>query len=196
MKDCGGVCVSIDDPLTGCGAASCDPCALANATATCGGGVCAVDTCDPGHVDCDGAISPGCEHSLATVTNTRCGGCSNDCTLQGADTGFTCATASLVCRCTSAPQCRVGNIGDGQYDCNSAGLCVCDGDECNPGETCLRDPPSASICACNGGSACVPGTVCCQSPAMCADLQNDSGNCGACGWVCPAGTSCQAGVCT
>jgi len=46
--------------------------------------------------------------------------------------------------------------------------------------------------------ACGPGlTNCGTFPLLldCKNLQTDSSNCGACGKVCPTGTSCQGGVC-
>ena len=62
------------------------------------------------------------------------------------------------------------------------------------GEVCNRAGPD-TVCSCNSGSACAAGAVCCHTPSGCFDLQTDPANCGACGWTCPAGTSCQSGVC-
>jgi hypothetical protein len=99
---------------------------------------------------------------------------------------------NLVCGCTNVSQCNGGNA----YPeaCSANGRCVCNGIECMSGEVCIRSGPD-SVCGCNGAAACFPGTVCCQTPAGCYDLQTDSQNCGACGWVCPAGTACQNGTC-
>lgn len=58
---CGGACLS-PLPETGCGSATCDPCALANITgATCTGQMCDYLECQPGWLDTDGVRANGCE---------------------------------------------------------------------------------------------------------------------------------------
>src|SRR5262245_10673677 len=71
---CGGGCVSDSDPTYGCGASSCAPCALANATATCEPGGCAISACDAGFADCNGSGADGCETDTSASVND-CGGC-------------------------------------------------------------------------------------------------------------------------
>ena len=189
LKLCGTDCVPSDDPATGCAEPSCASCpVVGGSTAICSAGACAVGTCLAGHFDCNASPTDGCEHDATTSTDVQCGGCSNDCTAQG--TGFTCS--NRLCRCTSAAQCRVGNVA--VYDCNASGHCTCDGTECVAGEACRRSG-SSSLCSCNAGAACAAGTTCCQTPAGCFDLQGDSANCGACGWRCATGTTCVSGQC-
>ncbi len=186
-KRCGETCVPLDDPATGCSAEDCAPCVVPNGTATCEAGACAVGTCDDGLLSCDDPTT-GCTIGWDSFTETHCGGCDNSCTSQGFAGGLICQNGG--CACTSPAQC--GNRGT--YDC-VGGACVCEGATCQPGETCsVRDGPD-QICGCNGQPACAVGMTCCWTPRGCRDLQNDADNCGACGWRCPVGTPCVAGVC-
>jgi hypothetical protein len=73
---CNGACVSVDDPLFGCGTTTCAPCSLEHAIATCAGNGCAVGTCDPGYADCSSAAD-GCETSLSDPSH--CGACNVTC---------------------------------------------------------------------------------------------------------------------
>jgi hypothetical protein len=62
----------------GCGLA----CARANATATCAGGACRIDTCNLGFANCDGLDANGCETPLGTIDN--CLICGDRCALPHA----------------------------------------------------------------------------------------------------------------
>ena len=71
-------CVATNDPRYGCASASCDACAISNASATCDQeGRCAIGGCDPGFADCDGDVD-GCETDYTTST-VHCGGCFMHC---------------------------------------------------------------------------------------------------------------------
>jgi hypothetical protein len=191
MKPCGSNCVPDNDPATGCAAASCDPCTIANGTPTCAAGACAIASCNGAFGDCNGNVGDGCELNLSSPNNNHCGGCNNDCTQQGWTTHFSCGS-DFLCRCTAADQCRDGS---GTANCSGTGRCICGTTTCNAGERCQKTGPN-QVCSCNGGAACVPGQVCCQNPTGCFDLQSDATNCGACGRKCPAGSTCVAGSCS
>lgn len=191
QKLCGSSCVPDDDPATGCASASCAPCSIANGAASCVAGACAVASCNAPFSDCNASAGDGCEVNLTQPNNTSCGSCDNDCTSQGFATHFSCG-ANLVCRCTSADQCKDG--GGGSASCSAAGLCVCSGLDCNPGERCAKSGPN-QVCSCNGGAACIPGQTCCQTPNGCRNLSTDPQNCGACGKACPSGSLCVLGSC-
>jgi hypothetical protein len=181
-----------DDPATGCAAASCDACTIANGTASCAAGACAVASCNGTFSDCNGSAGDGCEANLSQPNNQSCGSCDNDCTTQGFSTHFSCG-ADLICRCTSADQCKDG--GGGTATCTASGRCMCGVVECNGGERCQKNGPN-QVCSCNGSAACVPGQVCCPAPGGCKNLQADAQNCGACGKACPSGSLCVLGTCS
>jgi len=154
---CGGRCVGAVDPATGCGAATCAPCALPNATPVCASGLCAVASCAPSFADCDGAPGDGCEVDTRGDL-AHCGGCGRACRLSRA-----------TARC-EAGQCRVAACEAGFGDCN--------GDEGDGCETPLAaDPNHCGVCGvsclevCRGsvceacsagsrGSTCRGGSIC------------------------------------
>ncbi len=78
QKLCGGNCVDMDDPAYGCTDDMCDPCNLANATATCSGGACAIAGCTGSYDNCDDNPGNGCEVDLTSDIN-NCNGCGNVC---------------------------------------------------------------------------------------------------------------------
>ncbi len=86
QKDCGGKCVGLDDPATGCAEVSCSPCSLGNATATCDGGKCAIDKCNDGFDDCDNNPSD-CESPVSSDAG-NCGWCGHDCKGSSCSNGF------------------------------------------------------------------------------------------------------------
>ena len=77
-KACGGSCVTLDDPATGCGAASCAPCAIPNAKAACSGVACLLAECLDGYDDCNKNPADGCEANLGTSL-LHCGACGTVC---------------------------------------------------------------------------------------------------------------------
>ncbi len=97
------------------------------------------------------------------------------------DQGKTCSDGKF---CTTNTQCA--GIGDGRCKSRSGDGCTT---ACivESGYTCSGEP---SMCCTTGKSACGSGTT-----AFCADLQTDTNNCGTCGVVCSAGSSCVTGSC-
>ncbi len=65
QKSCETDCASLDEPATGCGMASCAPCALPHAQPLCTDGNCAIGACQAGWGDCDGVAETGCEAAVA-----------------------------------------------------------------------------------------------------------------------------------
>ncbi len=175
--------VNLLTTVSRCGACG-TACTLANATATCSQGACAVAACAAGFGNCDGDPANGCE---TNVTNTvaNCGACGRVCALANA-----------------APVCTSGACGIGT--CN-AGWANCDNNAANGCERSVSsDTLNCGACnrrcevgqACSSGTcvnACPTGTSFCSGG--CVNFQTDARNCGACGTVCASGTTCRAGAC-
>ncbi len=183
------------DPMncSSCGAI----CNLPNATSTCVSSSCAIGSCAPGFMDCDGAAADGCERNLATDPNA-CGGCGNVCMLPNAVPacmGGMCAIAACMpgfSDCDGNPMngCET-NVGSNP---NSCGMC---GHVCNlPNATAGCSGGGCTVSACNAGfTDCnnLPGDGCEIHTAV-SPL-----DCGFCGRQCavPNGTpGCAAGSCT
>jgi hypothetical protein len=82
-KPCGNGCVNVTDPATGCAGASCAPCSLPHASATCDqSGACAVLICGSGYDDCDTLPGNGCESLLSSDVD-NCGACGRGCAADG-----------------------------------------------------------------------------------------------------------------
>jgi hypothetical protein len=165
------------------------------ASIECEFGVCR-SFCTLGFANCSVPVTgadDGCELSAST-NNTDCGGCGNDCTLQGA--GFTCGGAGHpvgLCSCSVDADC---NPHGASGTCQSGGLCNCKNKACSPGEHCELDADGKkSHCSCNGGTECGAGVTCCQTPTGCINLATDPQSCGACGRACPAGFVCASSNC-
>lgn len=180
------------DTLGDCGGCGV-PCARAQATADCAGGVCTLSTCNAGFGDCDLVTANGCETPLTTLVN--CGACGSSCSRVGA-TG-TCATGA----------CAIGvcNPGFGNCDANDANGC----------ETSLATTTDCAACsvACvraNALTSCAGGTCrmttcaagygdCDLDPANgCETPFNTLTDCGSCGTPCTVtmgNPSCTTGTC-
>ena len=147
------------------------------------GDVCAAAHCGPGTDFEPCALGDG---GFATCLGDLCQvamfDSSGDCGSYGAE-------------CPLSTQC-VGGV------CQDAGLTVsgCASITCPPNTVCNAMTPSHVFCArqvCasqDDDRPCGTGRDLCCSDA-CVDLQGDSSNCGLCGRVCPAQSSCVAGLC-
>ncbi len=196
FQRCGGQCVSTDDPAYGCGDGSCQPCAPANATATCASGACGIDTCDQGYSDCNADPSDGCEAQLDSDPG-NCGGCGN-----------ACVTPHATPACSSG-LCGIGSCDAGYADCNKDPSDGCeaktDGDPTNCGSCGNVCPATGGSPICSSGqcgiSKCPAGTGECDGDpkTVCeTNLGTDAKNCGFCGNACSlpnAGAACSTGQC-
>ena len=121
------------DHCGGCG----QPCAHANASSACSGGVCSMGACERDFGDCDGSAATGCETDL-TRARDHCGACGNECSERPNARDPACVDA----------QCTIGRCNVGWLDCNQA---LADGCELEEGAACApEDAPchvSAVLCA-------------------------------------------------
>jgi hypothetical protein len=120
QKSCSGRCVSIVDPASGCATVDCTPCALAHAKNACVDGRCAIEVCEEGFANCNGARDDGCEANLRADPK-NCNGCGSDCQ------GFVCVAG--LCRCGSNDSCGFNGV------CDQAS-CTCGGTVCSAGAAC------------------------------------------------------------
>jgi hypothetical protein len=162
------------------GGCTCPQCDFPNARSACVNLVCALVQCLPGWGDCNGITKDGCEHDVTADLN-NCGGC-----------GHACSHANITPSCVGGA--CTGACNKGFADCNKNLLA--DGCEC---DLSINVCTKAGACLKRSGQPCVQGNECgsgtCCAGA-CADLSNDSSNCGACGMVCPGMTPyCAAGKC-
>jgi hypothetical protein len=85
--------VRLDADVANCGACG-HACQLANATAACQSGTCALAACSTGYASCNGRADDGCETNLANSFSS-CGSCYHDCT--GVAVGQQCWQESYTC---------------------------------------------------------------------------------------------------
>ena len=185
---------ALDSDLKNCGGCGNACPAIANGSAICVGGTCALGMCNAGYKDCNRMLGDGCEiHSASDVKN--CGSCGNACPNIG----------------NGAPSCVMGlcngqcNPPFGDCDKNLANGCEAnlsiDVKNCGAcGKACAvaNGAPNCANGAC-GVASCNNGFGDCDKNAAngCeAVLATDTKNCGACGNVCPVNApNCVAGVC-
>jgi len=167
-------------------------CTLANATAACGAGACAITACATGFFNCNGTASDGCEVNLQ-ADNNNCGACGRTCAAgqvcsSGACTA-TCASPLTTCGTLAAAYCA--NTSNDPANC---GAC---------GRACALTNATASGCAAGACTVltCATGFGNCDGVAAngCeTDLNTTVSSCGACGRACAlanAGETCTAGAC-
>ncbi len=179
QKSCAGVCVSVDDPAHGCGAATCGACVGPNAKAfACQGGACVVTACGNGVGDCDHAAANGCETD--TTNGAHCGSCTQACV----DPSPICSGAT----CIDAGACDGSVCGTSCDDTKTAihhcGNCTTD---------CTNPQPPNTSADCKGGKcvyACSAGALDCNG-----DLGVGGGNGCECTTGCAGTACCPAGGC-
>jgi hypothetical protein len=213
---CGAVCVDAQFDEVNCGGCGM-LCALGE---TCLGGVCTGGVACASAADCDDGdpatsdvcLDGTCAHEPACVPSIEiCNGVDDDCdglvddgvhcdppcvSDADCDDGRFCTTESCVSgACVVLPDIPCDDGDPATFD-------VCDEatDTCTHG-SCV---PVPEVCNgldddCDGvvdeeGCTCAPGETLCG--AVCVDTGFDESNCGACGVACPAGQTCELGVCT
>jgi len=204
----GPVCNPADVPEFGCsGTTQCDPCNLPNAKATCGNGLCVIESCLGDYQDCDGNPTNGCESNKFTDSN-NCGSCGKDCQAPPNNKGWICNGDTTNPACEVNECCPTG-------DPSCVTKAECDGDKSTCEDT-AGDPNHCGFCnnKCNlahAQSACSQSmcvvTQCDTGYANCdgndangceTNISNDVGNCGTCGKVCNTtngGAQCVNGNC-
>lgn len=154
-KWCGGACVSVDSPATGCAAPSCDPCLYDHGAALCVSGHCALGPCENGWGNCDGDASNGCEADFQNDP-AHCGSCPNACSTPHATVecqGGGCVTTG----------CQSG-YADCDHDMSTNGCEIytrSDDDNCGAcGRVCLTGfHCNNTMCRCSSNSQCDPNGV-------------------------------------
>jgi len=205
---CGIKCPPPQTCVSGVCSGAAAPCLAGKVDGYCGLGDGGQGLCCPG----EGCID------LAS-SNDNCGGCGIVCSgpvtmVSGRWVGGICVDRACggVTSCTGQPDgpgcllaggapgecCGGGCLGVFGSDSNNCGAC---GEKCATGQTCLNGVCGVSSCAgqgdqtpCHtdvGGNAVYGG--CCSG--VCEDIVGDPNNCGRCGVVCPAGTSCTSAEC-
>ncbi|MDO9019896.1 MAG: hypothetical protein Q8S73_24755 [Deltaproteobacteria bacterium] len=184
---CSGTCrdTSIDPDNCGACGAVCSPVGMA--TRTCGAGACN-GLCAAGRADCNNnRQTDGCETDVNT-TVAACGGC-----------GMACSTSHVTAACAGGACTGACEAGFADCDANkrtngcetavTADVGNCGG--C--GVVCPTRAHASATCAAGAcGYTCTSGFRNCDADDATgceADLSL-SGNCGACGVVCPAGQAC------
>jgi hypothetical protein len=184
--------VNLNTDTNRCGACT-TRCDLANATAACTMGQCAVAMCAAGFGDCDGNAANGCETNTGTSVS-HCGACGTVC--MGADNatpacaagrcGFTCAAGFADCDGSAANGCEVNTT-------NTPSHCGACGRACAvPNGTAGCAMSQCTVARCNAGFADCNGDD--DDGCETATVSNNTA-CGACGVRCAAGQVCAAGAC-
>ena len=192
--------VHVDQDVNNCGVkgAGCGHmCVTPNATPTCTGGACLIQTCNPGFKDCDLMPADGCEVNIKTDPN-NCGGCGTKCMITNGTAG--CAGG----------MCTVSTCAPGWADCDGV---VSNGCETHVGVDTNNCGTCGKVCAiANGTASCTGGTCtvascstgytdCNNQPGDGCEVHTavDPNNCGGCNHQCfvaNGSAGCSAGNCT
>ena len=188
---CNAACDDLAGDPANCGACG-NLCKLANATAACAAGKCAIGTCGAGFADCDQLAGDGCEVNTNTDPK-NCLGC-----------GKACVVANGVAGCSGG--CTVASCNQGFADCDQLAGNGCEidltKDLANCGGCGKSCAPANASGSCVAGLcqvlSCAPGFADCNKMAAdgCeGDLQNDPKHCGDCNFACAQGQLCTLGKC-
>ena len=200
----GGACVTCEEGTTPCGAACVDTKTDLNNCGFCGN-LCGTQCIDG---QCTG-VGPApalrclwgetiCGDECVNISEDRanCGGCGIVCPADSIcgpmGVCHPCAPGLTVCGDTCVDiTSDLNNCGACGYVCpDDANYCGDGGD----GIVCAYPPISGpQALAPTDVASCPPGQVDCGG--ICVDLSSDPFNCGSCGVICAAGTSCQSGAC-
>ncbi len=143
------------DSLDDCGACGAS-CARANATASCAGDSCHIDSCDAGFDSCDGEDSTGCENSLDSTSD--CGACGTPCSRLN-------ATASC-----QDEVCQIEICSLGFDDCDGVDFNGCE-DAMGTVDDCLACDDTCALnqyCDASGCLDCVEDSRCGDGCINCA----------------------------
>jgi hypothetical protein len=168
-------------------------CNLPNATAKCTAGVCGIQSCSAGFLDCDGVAANGCEVNIKTDVN-NCNACNAKCSSANGTPACTNGACSITCSSGYA-NCN-SNLTDGceaKLDTTTnCGTC---------GNTCSANNGTPSCTSGTCGITCTTGYANCNNNVAdgCeVNLKTDTTHCGSCTTVCNAtnGTpACSNGSC-
>jgi hypothetical protein len=137
-----GTCVLITNTAYGCGAKSCSPCAMPNATARCDNDhVCRVGTCEGRYKNCNGKDDDGCEADLDR-DERNCGACDNQCSTENGVTACSqgqclivyCSEPLADCDGRYSNGCETDTRTSSQHcgKCNNPCAGSCEAGVCNP----------------------------------------------------------------
>jgi hypothetical protein len=193
---CDHVCVDMSSNVANCGA--CGTACSANniATVTCTAGVCD-GTCNPGFADCDmNEQTNGCEVKTQGSDIMNCGGCGTICSANNVTATCTAGVCDGMCTAGFADcdmnlqsdGCEVATQGSDPSNCGGCGV-VCSGNHvtaatCSAGA--CTSPCAAGFADCNGNL---------QSDGCETSVSSNDSDCGSCGKVCPAQTTCSGASC-
>ncbi len=180
---CEGQCIDVEDDPNNCG--GCDVICLTPTNP------CLTNECIEGGC-VDGTLSDGTECAFVDDTGVCCASGGTSTCVFGAE----CCTDA---QCGTGQSCCGGQCLNTQTDFDRCGSCTnqcpaTKADACVGGDCVCGEEPE-----CNGNQTCCPGEG--GNPASCLNLNNDTLNCGACGFACLIPTNpclaveCQEGGC-
>ena len=165
QQTCLGTCISLTDPLYGCGNPACTPCPSGHGTMGCQGRTCIVTGCDKGYADCNAKAVDGCETDLSKATS--CGACNATCGAAAPQCSPSGPTFQCTSGCTPASPLLCGaECVDPNTSTNHCGSCI----TACPAVTNGTAACAAATCSftCNAGFHACAGKCPAQTdPAFC-----------------------------